>query len=224
MICHPRVAPHATEAALAACPFPTEPVHHPFVWPDSPAALVAGWYRRTDRHAAAPPAMPELLQAAGEGFGPADHPTTTLCLAAMDGLPFLPAVDVGCGSGLLAQAWARRRGQPVLAVDLDPAAVAHARRSAALAGCSHLVEVRRQAVQTLAGSELDGRVVFANLPAAAHRLLSDRFTEPPAAVVLSGIRPHEAHEVLLGYRRFGLRRIGAASRGRFECHVLLGCA
>lgn len=168
--------------------------------------------------------MPELLQVAGDGFGPADHQTTTLCLAVMDALPPIPAVDVGCGSGLLAQAWARRRALPVLAVDLDPAAVTQTRSSVELAGCAHLIEVRRQAVQTLKGSELAGRVVFANLPVAAHRLLSDRFTDPPAAVVLSGIRPHESPEVLHAYRRLGLRRTSASRRGRFDCHVLLGCA
>jgi ribosomal protein L11 methyltransferase len=223
LVCQPCITVDNLAGVLAACPFPTDPIYHTFAWPDSPAALVAGWYRRSDRHAPAPPGLRELVQVAGEGFGPGDHPTTALCLSALDIVPPAPAVDVGCGSGLLAQAWARRWALHVLAVDVDPAAIAQTNASSKLAGCGHLVEARRQPVQSLTSAELAARVVFANVPASAHRLLISRFKDdPPAAIVLSGLRPHEASLIVSAYQALGLRRVRAARRGRFDCHVLVG--
>ncbi len=208
-------------AARRMCPFPTEPVHHPFTWPDSPSAFVAGWYRRSDRHAPAPAGVRELVQVAGEGFGPADHPTTALCLAALDRLSSVAAVDVGCGSGLLTQAWARRWGAAVLAIDLDPAAAAQTRTSLLVAGCADLVEVRHQPIQALCGDDLRDRVVFANISAPVHRLLLQRIVDPPSVVVVSGIRPNEAPTLVAAYTALGLRRIQASRHRRYECHVLV---
>jgi 16S rRNA (guanine1207-N2)-methyltransferase len=53
------------------------------------------------------------------------------------------AVDLGCGTGVLAVELARRRGIPVLASDQSAAAVASARETAAANGVAHLVEVVR---------------------------------------------------------------------------------
>lgn len=221
LVCAPQLA--GLEAlAGRRCPLPTRPWPHAGTWPDSTAALVAGWYRRSDRHAPAPTGHRELVQVAGEGFGPAGHVTTEMCLTALDLLPPAAAVDVGCGSGLLAQAWARRWRLPVLAIDLDPTAIAQTRASVDAAGCGALIEARRIPVQALAADALADRIVFANLPRVAHELLRGRFASPPRAVVLSGLRPHEAPAVVGAYRRMGLRHVRAMRRGRFECHVLVG--
>lgn len=198
-----------------------ERTSHSFRWPDSQAALVAGWYRRSEHHAPAPAGLRELLQTAGEGFGPQDHPTTEMCLAAIQKIAPAPAIDVGCGSGLLSQAWAKHLGQPVLAVDLDPAAVRQAQASAERAGCGRLVQVHRRAIESLTASELTDRVVLANIPAAAHHVLIARLNAPPPAAVLSGLRCGEVPQVLEAYRRMGLRHVRAARRGRFECHTLV---
>lgn len=222
LVCAPRVAIADVTDAIALCPLPTEPARITFEWPDSVAALVAGWYRRSNRHAPAPAGVRELVQVAGDGFGTSDHPTTAMCLAALDGLPVAPAVDAGCGSGLLAQAWARMWTVHVLAVDLDPAAIAQTRASTQSAGCGHLVETRLQAVETLAATDLAARVIFANMSAPAHRLLLTRFAEPPAAVIVSGLRPDEAPAIVAAYQRLGLRRVSAGRLRRFECHVLVG--
>jgi ribosomal protein L11 methylase PrmA len=221
LVCAPRVAIDDIAHAIAMCPLPTEPAQISSEWPDSPAALVAGWYRRSDRHAPAPPGVRELVQVAGEAFGPAGHATTSMCLAALDDLPCAPAVDAGCGSGLLAQAWARRWAAHVLAVDLDPAAIAQTRDSSRLAGCGHLIEARRQAIATLTPDELAARIVFANLPLPAHITLVARFKDPPVGVVLSGLRPTETREIVAANRRMGLRHVRAARHGRFECHILV---
>ena len=61
----------------------------------------------------------------GRAFGTGAHPTTRLCidlLAALGGRGSL--LDSGCGSGVLAIAGCRLGFVPVLAVDIDPVAVA----------------------------------------------------------------------------------------------------
>jgi len=206
------------------CPFPTEPRARPAVWPDSPAAFVAGWYRRSEQHAPAPEGVREIVQCPGTGFGPGDHPTTAMCLTALDALPAADAVDVGCGSGLLAQAWARLHDVNVLAIDADPAAVDQATASIAAAGLAGRVAVRRQLVEALRPADLAARVVLVNVPPAAHRGLQARIGPLPAALVASGFRPAEACQVVAGYRALGLRQVRAMRRRRFECHVFVGPA
>lgn len=219
--CAPRAAPEAARRAMAACPFPLAHLAAPPAWPDPPAALVAGWYRRSPAHAPAPAGTLELVQAPGPGFGPGDHATTAMCLAALSRLPAGPALDVGCGSGLLAQAWARLGRGPVRALDADPAAVEQARRSLAAAGLEGLVELWRGPLERLAPADLADRVILANLPAPAQAALLGRIGSPPRAALLSGLRPGQAAPLLAGYRALGLRPAAAARAGRWECWALV---
>lgn len=217
VICAPRCAPEAAAAALASLPFPARPLAVVPGWPDPPAAMLGGWYRRSPGHLAAPAGVRELVQTPGEGFGPGDHATTAMCLEALDALPPGPALDAGCGSGLLAQAWAALGRGPVLAVDVDPRAVAQAEASLAAAGLSGAVAVRRAPLGALDGVEIAGRVVLANVPAGAHAELLARVVGAPAAVVLSGIRAPEASGLVTAWEACGLRPDGAWERGGFCC-------
>lgn len=222
LLCAPRTAPQEAAVALMACPGSVSATAPVRIWPDAPCRLVAGWYRRGVCHAAAPAAVRELVQASGPGFGPGDHPTTVMCLSALDRLARGDALDVGCGSGLLTQAWARLGRGRVVAIDLDPLAVSQTRASADLTGVGALVETRRQAIETLRPADLAGMTVLANIPAAAHHALLRRLDGPPSAAVLSGLGPEEAPVVIDGYRAVGMRRVRSMRVGRFECHVLTG--
>lgn len=222
LLCAPRTAPQEAAAALITCPAPVSAVTPVRIWPDDPCRLVAGWYRRSVCHAAAPISMRELLQGVGGGFGPGDHPTTVMCLSALDHLPPSDALDVGCGSGLLTQAWARLGRGRVVAIDLNPVAVAQTQASADLAGVGAMLEARQQAIETLRPQDLAGVTVLANIPAAAHHAVLRRLDSPPSAAVLSGLRPAEAPAVIGGYRAVGMRRVRSMRIGRFECHVLAG--
>ncbi len=69
----------------------------------------------------------------GQAFGTGAHATTRLCLELLLEVgPPGSLLDLGCGSGVLAITAAKLGYNPVLAVDLDPAAVAAASANAEL--------------------------------------------------------------------------------------------
>ena len=68
----------------------------------------------------------------GQAFGTGAHPTTRLTLGLLlDAAPG-SLVDLGCGSGVLAIAAARLGFRPVIAIDLEDAAVAATRANASV--------------------------------------------------------------------------------------------
>lgn len=81
----------------------------------------------------APPGA--LIVEPGQGFGTGQHPTTRQALRALDGLAdgCATAIDVGCGSGVLALA-AAKLGLRAVGIDVDEPSIADARRNAALNG------------------------------------------------------------------------------------------
>ena len=82
-----------------------------------------------------PPPDPDainILLDPGLAFGTGTHPTTAMCLRALDA--DLPSgkrvVDYGCGSGILGIAAARLGAKAVLGVDNDPQAITASRDNA----------------------------------------------------------------------------------------------
>lgn len=209
LVCAPRAAPETARAAITRCPLPIRRLSQVPGWPDPPADAVAGWYRRSPDHAPAPPGVRELIQVPGEGFGALGHTTTAMCLAHMELMPTGAAVDAGCGSGLLAQAWAAAGRGPVAGYDLDARALHQATRSRDAAGLTALVSLQRAPLQRLPAAALAGRVVLANIPAAAHRALLLRLAVagPPPGAVISGLRAAEVVGVLGAYRALGLHAV-----------------
>jgi ribosomal protein L11 methyltransferase len=70
----------------------------------------------------------------GRAFGTGAHPTTRLCLELLLAERPGSVLDVGCGSGVLAIAAAKLGHAPVVAVDVDPSAVAATDENAARNG------------------------------------------------------------------------------------------
>ena len=82
-----------------------------------------------------PPPNPEainILLDPGLAFGTGTHPTTAMCLRALDAdlPPGKRVVDYGCGSGILGIASARLGATAVLGVDNDPQAITASRDNA----------------------------------------------------------------------------------------------
>ena len=70
----------------------------------------------------------------GEAFGTGDHPTTRMCLAALEAVvsPTTSVLDLGCGSGILAIGAARLGAGRIAGVDIEPVAIEVARANAEL--------------------------------------------------------------------------------------------
>jgi ribosomal protein L11 methyltransferase len=72
----------------------------------------------------------------GRAFGTGSHPTTQLCLAALQELEPASLLDLGCGSGVLAVAAALLGFGPVVAVDAEVPSVDATNANAAANGVS----------------------------------------------------------------------------------------
>jgi ribosomal protein L11 methyltransferase len=77
--------------------------------------------------------MPVVIDP-GQAFGTGAHPTTQLCIELLLELERGSLVDLGCGSGVVAIAAARLGFSPVVAVDVDDAAVGATEQNAAANG------------------------------------------------------------------------------------------
>ena len=104
------------------------------VWEDQFHPLQIGgrlWICPSWTHPPNPNAINILLDP-GLAFGTGTHPTTAMCLRALDGdlPPGQRVVDYGCGSGILGIAAARLGATAVLGVDNDPQAITASRDNA----------------------------------------------------------------------------------------------
>lgn len=145
----------------------------------------------------------------GMAFGTGLHPTTRLCLVALEELvaPGDRVLDVGTGSGILALAAARLGAGTVVACDIDPAAAEAARANAQANGLR---------VQVVMGS-LDAvppgvsAVVVANLLAGIVRDLATPLASrvaPGGVLIASGILEDQVSEVDAALGGAGLIRVG----------------
>jgi ribosomal protein L11 methyltransferase len=146
----------------------------------------------------------------GMAFGTGLHPTTRLCLGAIEevadggGLHGARVLDVGCGSGILAIAAVRLGAAAALGVDTDPIAVeataANARRNAV----ARRIRVR---AGSLPSGEGPFEVVLANLIASLLvTLAGDLEAElaPGGTLVASGIFVDREAEVREALEQAGL--------------------
>ena len=88
-----------------------------------------------------PPPEPDavnLLLDPGLAFGTGTHPTTAMCLRALDAVPLETTriVDYGCGSGILGIAAALLGAHQVLGIDNDPQAITASQDNAVRNGLS----------------------------------------------------------------------------------------
>ena len=156
--------------------------------------------------------VPLLIEAA-MAFGTGHHGTTLGCLKAFDRLVeagFVPqnAVDVGCGTAVLAMAAAHVSPNVVLASDIDPTAVEVAVVNVAANGLTGQVEclvaAGFDAPALAAAAPFD--LVFANIlkgPLIALAGDMARATTQGGTAILSGILNEQADAVAEVYARVG---------------------
>lgn len=157
----------------------------------------------------------------GMAFGTGLHPTTRLCLAALepladDGrLTGARVLDVGCGSGILAIVAVRLGAATALGVDTDPIAIeattANARRNG-------LVRRVRARVGSLPSGEPPFDVVLANLIAGVLVPLAPALRAelaPGGTLVASGIFIDRESEVRAAFEAAGLAVTGRMAEGEW---------
>jgi ribosomal protein L11 methyltransferase len=160
----------------------------------------------------------------GMAFGTGTHPTTQLCLAAVERhlRPGQPVIDLGTGSGILAIAGAKLGASRVLAYDIDPEAVRVAGENVPANGVADRVQVALGSLAELRAAGAQAPLVLANILA---RVLVNLFDEglaelvtPGGLMVLSGILESQAFEVRAALQTHGLT---LAAQERLEDWVAL---
>jgi ribosomal protein L11 methyltransferase len=106
-----------------------------------------------------PPGIDVIVIDPGRAFGTGAHPTTRLTLELLQELEPAGLLDVGCGSGVLSIAAAKLGFSPVVAVDVDEAAVEVTRENARLNG----TEVEARTLDALAGTLPAAELAVANV-------------------------------------------------------------
>ena len=192
------------------------------VWILSPRPTRIGRLRIAPAHAGVEPGVLRLIDAAA--FGTGLHPTTAMCLEAIEAAlqPATPGalLDVGTGSGVLALA-ALLMGVPrALGLDLDAEALRTAAENARLNGLDRRLRLVRGGPEAVAGT---WPLVVANLLAAPLVELAPalvRRVGHHGRLVLSGIPPSLEPAVDRAYRRLGMYHVLAQSRAGWSALVL----
>lgn len=160
----------------------------------------------------------------GMAFGTGQHATTRGCLVALErhlrrGMAVL---DLGTGSGILAIAAAKLGASQVLALDINPAAVAVARSNAQANGVSDAVAVT---LGTLPKDKTWRRtfdLVVANITAQVIDELAEplvRSLKPQGILIAGGIIEERLEEVSMRLQKEGARIIGVLSDAEWRTIV-----
>ena len=157
---------------------------------------------------------------ASYAFGTGHHGTTRGCLLAFDALAkhrrFRNALDLGCGTGVLAMAFVRSVHRPAVATDIDPLAAAKTRENARLNRAAPLMRVADgdgfRAAYIADSAPYD--LIFANILARPLVKLMPgirRHLTPGGNAILSGLLDEQANAVLAAARSQGLRLVRRAA-------------
>ncbi len=149
-------------------------------------------------------------------FGTGTHPSTQLCLLAIEDTirPGQPVIDLGCGSGILSIAALKAGASQALAVDIDEQAVSATHANARI----NAIDDKVEAVQGSLADILTGKysiqqapLVLANILAPVLIRLFDEgladLIAPGGKLVLAGILENQAEDVLAAARAHSLNLI-----------------
>lgn len=182
----------------------------------APLRVGGVWIRDSYHDEPAPVGTTTIVVDAATAFGTGQHATTQGCLMALDRfvarprlLPPGPVLDLGCGTAILAMAAAKRLRRPVVATDIDPAAVAMARYNIDRNGLRALVRpirsrgyadhaIRRGGPYALILANILARPLVRMAPDCARHL------SPGGYAVLSGLLTDQERPVIAAHRQQGL--------------------
>ena len=156
----------------------------------------------------------------GMAFGTGTHETTFMCMQQLERYvtPGCKAIDVGCGSGILALAAAKLGAGDVLAIDLDESAVKVARENTEKNGLSAIVrsvhgdllEHREETADVIVANIIADVICFLCGPAKRHLL-------PGGVFICSGIIREREEDVLRALTAAGYRVDKRLEKGEWVC-------
>ena len=192
------------------------------VWVLSQRPIRIGRLQIVPAYTEAEPGALRLVDAAA--FGTGLHPTTALCLEALEDAVQIAApdavLDVGTGSGVLALG-ALMMGVPrARAIDIDDEALRIAAENARINALDERLQLTRGGPETVTGT---WPLVLANVLAAPLIEMAPalvRCVGHHGQLVLSGISTSVEPDVENAYRRLGMRRVRVRSRAGWVALVL----
>jgi len=163
----------------------------------------------------------------GMAFGTGTHATTRLCLELLENLVFRESalqqnrsvLDVGCGSGVLGIAAALFGAEKVVALDIDPIAIAVTAENAAINGVAHLVAASETPLVEVGDNYA---IVLANILAEELVKMGELLTERIASggfLILSGILVEREAFVLAGFGQLPLQLHSVTRQEEWCCIV-----
>jgi ribosomal protein L11 methyltransferase len=175
----------------------------------------AGRFHIVPPHAAGEWSPYRIIIPAGLAFGTGHHETTRGCLLLIEEVlsrrPVRHAIDVGCGTGILAMALAKAGLEDVTATDNDPIAITVTRENMELNGlpAAAMTTLVAEGFQheALEGKQYD--LIVANILAGPLIALAPdmaRHAAPGAEIILSGLLTSQEKEVLAAYAKMGFAR------------------
>jgi ribosomal protein L11 methyltransferase len=174
--------------------------------------LVPEW--RSDR---APGGRFRIVVNPGMAFGTGMHETTQLCLEALEAYahPGVRMLDVGTGSGILAQAAALLGADPVWACDIDPEAIGVARGNGRANLFIGSVSAVRDGTAGLIAANISPEAIARLAPELLRCLCAD------GVALLSGFERHEAAGVRAELERCGGEFCEACYKGSWALLVVV---
>ncbi len=161
----------------------------------------------------------EIALDPGMAFGTGTHPTTQLCLEALERLiePAQDVLDLGSGSGILAIAAAKLGAGKTLALDVDPIAATATAENAQANGLGSKISAECGSLESALGSARRFDLVIVNILARVILELAEQrlgeIVRPGGLAIFSGIIDSQQDEVEAALRRSGLQPYARHQQG-----------
>lgn len=162
----------------------------------------------------------EIALDPGMAFGTGTHPTTQLCLEALERMASTPAndvLDLGCGSGILSIAAAKLGATNIIAVDIEQKAVEATIENAEQNGVGKKIKAHRGGLDTVITSARHYDLVVVNILAKIIlKMCEEKLGEtvrPGGRAIFSGIIESQIEEVEIALRKTGLEPLARYQQG-----------